>query len=134
MPFLAKIICKKKRKLRKNLAKKGAKMVGKIEENQSDLFNYQRRLVDILNLEHLLCKLTDLIDWDAIDKTFSDAYCENNGKPSQPIRRMVGLHYLKYTYNLSDEEIVNRWVKIRITNTSVVKRSFYTIFPLIEAP
>ncbi|MBO8153059.1 MAG: transposase [Candidatus Marinimicrobia bacterium] len=29
-----------------------------------------------------------------------------NGRPGKPIRLMVSLQYLKYTYGLSDEEIV----------------------------
>jgi len=27
---------------------------------------------------------------------------------------MVGLHYLKHVYNLSDEEVVERWVEERL--------------------
>ena len=28
-----------------------------------------------------------------------------------PIRLMVGLHYLKHTFNESDETVVDRWVE-----------------------
>jgi len=31
---------------------------------------------------------------------------EDKGRPAKPTRLMVGLHYLKHTYNLSDEEVV----------------------------
>lgn len=86
-------------------------MVGKIEEQQANLFNHERLLTDILNMDHPLCKLTAAIDWASIEERFAAAYCENNGSPGQPIRRMVGLHYLKYTYDLSDEEVVMRWLE-----------------------
>jgi len=68
-------------------------------------------------LEHLLDKnnslyiLANQIDWDTFSDTFHELYCHSNGRPAKPIRLMVGLHYLKYTYNLSDEEVVYRWVE-----------------------
>ncbi len=31
------------------------------------------------------------------------------GRPRLPIRLMVSLLYLKHAFNLSDEELVNRW-------------------------
>ena len=33
------------------------------------------------------------------------------GRPGIPIRLMVGLHYLKHTYDLSDEEVVAQWAE-----------------------
>ncbi len=33
------------------------------------------------------------------------------GRAAKPTRLMVGLHYLKHTYDLSDEETVERWVE-----------------------
>jgi IS5 family transposase len=33
------------------------------------------------------------------------------GRPAKPTRLMVGLHYLKHVYDLSDEEVVERWVE-----------------------
>ena len=33
------------------------------------------------------------------------------GRPGKPTRLMVGLHYLKHTYNLSDEEVVSQWLE-----------------------
>ncbi|ESY42095.1 hypothetical protein X747_15315 [Mesorhizobium sp. LNJC384A00] len=31
--------------------------------------------------------------------------------PAKPTRLMVGLHYLKHVHELSDEEVVERWVE-----------------------
>jgi len=33
------------------------------------------------------------------------------GRPGLPIRLVVGLHYLKHAFDLSDEEVVMRWVE-----------------------
>ena len=36
----------------------------------------------------------------------SEYYCADNGRPSVPIRKMVGMMLLKSIYNLSDEGVV----------------------------
>jgi IS5 family transposase len=41
-----------------------------------------------------------LIDWNAFDSSWGEAYCEA-GRPAIPTRLMAGLHYLKHTYALS---------------------------------
>ena len=58
---------------------------------------------------HPLCQLGDSIDWQKFDNEFLVFYCENNGRPSIPTRIMVGLHYLKMTYNESDESVVRKF-------------------------
>jgi len=40
-----------------------------------------------------------------------DSYSRDLGAPGKAIRLMVGLHYLKYTFNESDESVVERWVE-----------------------
>ena len=35
-------------------------------------------------------------------------YTVRTGSPSKPIRLLVALHYLKYTYDLSDEDVVGQ--------------------------
>jgi len=42
---------------------------------------------------------------------FRDCYCADIGAPAKAIRLMVGLHYLKYAFNESDESLVARWVE-----------------------
>lgn len=74
--------------------------------DKSTLFNHQSRLVDILNLSHPLCKLANTLDWESLENRFGKMYHESIGRPGKGIRLMVGLHYLKYTKNLSDEAIV----------------------------
>ena len=79
----------------------------KIEQiPQDDLFLL--RLDQMLNQRHVLYKLANQIDWNAAEEQFGNLYSEE-GRPGISIRLMVGLHYLKHTYNLSDEEVVARW-------------------------
>lgn len=65
----------------------------------------------LLDKNNPLYILTGQIEWSHFDDEFHDLYCHTNGRPGYPIRLMVGLHYLKYTYNLSDEELIARWVE-----------------------
>lgn len=75
---------------------------------QADMFRLC--LDQMLNQRHALYKLSDQIDWNAAETQFGDLYSEE-GRPGIPIRLMVGLHYLKHTYNLSDEEVVAQWAE-----------------------
>jgi IS5 family transposase len=91
------------------LVKKLADMVGK-QDKTPQLSIFDTPLERFINLEHELCVLSKQIDWDSIEKEFSVYYSEI-GRPSVPIRRMVGLLLLKQIYNLSDEAIVDRWIE-----------------------
>jgi len=84
-------------------------MVGK-QDKTPQLSIFDTPLERFINLEHELCILSGQIDWDSIEKEFS-VYFSEIGRPSVPIRRMVGLLLLKHIYNLSDEAIVDRWIE-----------------------
>jgi IS5 family transposase len=58
-----------------------------------------------------LVKLAEAVDWHRLDEMFGSTYCPDNGRPGVSTRLMVALHYLKYTHNLSDEEVVACWVE-----------------------
>lgn len=84
-------------------------MVGKIDKTpQLDIF--KTPLKQFINLEHELCLLADKIDWEAITNDFT-GYYKDFGRPSVPLRRMIGLVLLKHIYNLSDERVVDRWME-----------------------
>ena len=68
-------------------------------------------LSDMLNQSHPLYKLADKIDWEQFDTAFQPLYCQNNGRPSKPIRLMCGLLILKHLRNLSDESVVEQWIE-----------------------
>ena len=46
-----------------------------------------------------------------MDEVFGSSYYPDNGPPDVSTRLMVALHYLKYTHNLSDENVVATWVE-----------------------
>ncbi|VVM24030.1 hypothetical protein BSPWISOXPB_6776 [uncultured Gammaproteobacteria bacterium] len=54
----------------------------------------------------LLIQLANTINWTVFDDAFEQHYSQDNGRPSKPIRLMVGLLLLKQLENLSDERVV----------------------------
>ena len=77
--------------------------------SQGDLFRSQ--LEQILNREHPLYRLANEIDWSVFEEEFGSLYVDNVGRPGLPIRWVVGLHYLKYSFNESDESVVERFLE-----------------------
>ena len=74
---------------------------------QQDLFRL--RLDQMLDQRHVLYKLADQIEWHRAEEQFGSLYSDE-GRPGIPTRMMVGLHYLKHAFDLSDEEVVAKWV------------------------
>ncbi len=72
---------------------------------------FQAHFDQILNPDHPLVRLAERIDWPRFDAAFADSYCEELGAPGKAIRLMVGLQYLKYAFDESDESVVDRWVE-----------------------
>jgi len=60
---------------------------------------------------HPLVPLAGQIDWAQFDATFGETFCEETGAPAKSTRLIVGLLYLKYTFDKSDESVVTRWVE-----------------------
>jgi transposase, IS5 family len=84
-------------------------MVGKTEKTpQLDIF--KTPLKQFINLNHELCILANKIDWKAETGRF-EKYYKNFGRPSVPLRRMIGMVLLKHMYNLSDENMAERWIE-----------------------
>jgi IS5 family transposase len=72
-----------------------------------DLF--RSRLENIIDLRHELVRLAAAIDWGFFDDAF-DVFYSEEGRPGIATRMMVGLHILKHMFDLSDEEVCERWV------------------------
>jgi IS5 family transposase len=79
------------------------------KNQQGDLFRVE--LSQIIDVRHGLVRLSNAVDWDRLNNVFGVTYCPDNGRPGVSTRLMVSLHYLKYTHNLSDEDIVSAWVE-----------------------
>jgi IS5 family transposase len=80
-----------------------------VKKRQGDLFRVE--LARIVDRGHGLVKLSETVDWNRLEEVFGSTYCDDNGRPGVSTRLMVALHYLKYTHNLSDEEVVYGWVE-----------------------
>ena len=55
--------------------------------------------------------LSRQIIWASVESEFAEYYCADNGRPSVPIRKMVGMMPLKIIYNLSDKGVVACWLE-----------------------
>lgn len=67
------------------------------------------KLEDILDKKHALYQLANRLNWDSLIDGFGPYYSEGPGRPEVPIRIVVGLHYLKYLENESDESVVEKF-------------------------
>ncbi len=78
----------------------------------TDAFHlFQAHFQQILNSEHPLVQLADKIDWTRFEIAFAESYSDDLGAPGKAVRLMVGLQYLKYAFDESDESVVDRWVE-----------------------
>ena len=68
-------------------------------------------LREILDQSHSLYCLSDRVNWAYLEKSIGVSYHESPGRPTLPVRLLVGLHYLKYLENKSDEEVVSGFVE-----------------------
>lgn len=83
-------------------------MLGKTKDIlQKNLF--KPHLSDFINSHHELVLLGQKIDWNYFELNFSALY-STNGRPSMPIRLMVGCLILKRIYNLGDETLAQAWI------------------------
>ena len=72
---------------------------------------FRPELVKIVDPGHGLVKLAKVVDWERMDELFGTTYCPDNGRPGVSTRLMVALHYLKFSFNLSDDDVVAGWVE-----------------------
>jgi IS5 family transposase len=79
------------------------------ESGKQDLF--RSRLDQIIDMKHALVKLAQTIDWAFLEERFGAVYSDGPGSPPLPTRLMAGLAILKYTHDLSDEVLCERWVE-----------------------
>jgi len=86
-------------------------MIKKKTAERESIFEVESRLDQLLNHKHPMYILSHEIDWTGFESRFEKLYSKDNGRPPAPIRLMVGLHYLKYTYDLSDEEVIWTWIE-----------------------
>lgn len=76
---------------------------------QIELFKIE--LIRILDMRHPMVVLAQNIDWAGFEKSFASMWHDSEGRPALSTRLMVALHYLKYTFDLSDEAVVEGWLQ-----------------------
>jgi hypothetical protein len=78
-------------------------------QNRDAFELFQSHFDQLLNPSHQLVQLGQKIDWGRFQSAFAGGYSPDLGAPAKATRLMVGLQYLKYTFNESDESVVERW-------------------------
>ena len=79
------------------------------DSGEQDLF--RSRLDQILDLSHPKVVLASLMDWQFLSLKLGAVYSDGPGQPPLASRLMAGLHILKYSDNLSDDEVCARWLE-----------------------
>ncbi|MDQ3235615.1 MAG: IS5 family transposase [Pseudobdellovibrionaceae bacterium] len=69
------------------------------------------KLSDLVHPSHPLVSLTAEKNWPTFDLQFGCYYSDDQGRPALPTRLLVGLHYLKYAHDLSDEATVQEFLE-----------------------
>ena len=76
---------------------------------QPQLEMFKTVLASFINPQHELCLLAKEIDWEQLENEFAPLYGDV-GRPSIPIRTIVGLLLLKQIYDLGDETVMERYI------------------------
>ena len=72
---------------------------------------FRQTLREQINLKHPLVRLSDLIQWERVDAMVTPQFQSRTGRPATSPRLVAGLLYLQHAFDLSDEEVVWRWVE-----------------------
>ena len=80
-----------------------------LPSGSDDLF--RSRLENMIDQRHPLVRLAEAIDWAVFEQRWGALFESGLGRPAIPTRLIAGLHYLKHTYKLSDDDVVERWVE-----------------------
>lgn len=68
-------------------------------------------LAELINGNHPLAKLAELIDWNAFEREWSALFPSGRGRPAAAPRLVAGLLYLQHTFACSDEALIWTWVE-----------------------
>jgi IS5 family transposase len=109
LPAMGIVVCREARCFPQKAGKPMRPRPSSNTDLQGDLFKTE--LERVIDPEHPLVRLAHQIDWPFFERSLGAHFCERVGAPAKPVRLMVGLHYLKHTFNLSDEQTVLRWVE-----------------------
>lgn len=78
-------------------------------ERNGDLF--REELAQMINLDHALCVMASEINWDLADEIVMNWFESSEGRPAKLTRLIAGLFFLKQMYNVSDDDLPQRWME-----------------------
>jgi len=90
----------------------------RVIEDQNLLF--KSRFSEQLNPKHELLRLAQKIAWNQLEIEFAPLFTTGVGHPPIPIRLACGLMILQHMFDLSDEKVVETWLRIPIGKLSAV--------------
>ena len=67
-------------------------------------------LSEQLNPRHPIYQLSKVINWESLEADFTRLY-SRSGRPAKAVRLMISLLLLKQLHDLSDDQVVERWVE-----------------------
>jgi len=106
-------------------------MLKKLPE-QPQLEMFKTVLTNFIHPDHELCHLAKNIGWDYLEREFVPLYGKV-GRPSVPIRTIVGLLLLKQMYNNGDESVMEQYLENPYWHTSAERYTYNTRYPLTQA-
>ena len=87
-------------------------MKPKISQSEDHQLELGKTLLDsFIDMKNELILLGKVIDWEHFCKKFGKSFHESHGRPGLSTRLMVGLTYLKYLHNLSDEKVIKLFLQ-----------------------
>jgi IS5 family transposase len=92
-----------------NYIKRDKNMYNDIINNNRSLLG--GHLLDRLNPEHSLVRLSRAIDWQSLTREISQHFNPGIGRPSVNLRLICGLIMLQNIYDLSDSDVIQAWTE-----------------------
>lgn len=74
-------------------------------------------LSEQLNPRHPIYQLSKVINWESLEADFTRLY-SRRGRPAKAVRLMISLLLLKQLHDLSDDQVVERWVEYSLLAVS----------------
>jgi len=99
-----------------------------VDQPQDELF--RSRFENMIDMNHPLVKLGQGVDWEVFDQEFGKRYAAKVGRPATRTWQIVGLTYLQFIYDMSDESVDERWVESPYWQHFTGEEYFQHDFPL----
>jgi len=93
---------------------------------------FERDLDGVINMDHSLVKLSDLIDWSEFEASWSGLFPSKRGRPATSTRLIAGLLYLQHKQGCSDEDLLWTWIENPYMQYFAVRHTFSIACRLIR--